>query len=269
MAWIESHQTLEKHGKLLGLVDALAITKHQAIGHLHCLWWWAIDSAPLGDISKYSASTIASAAGWNEYQEYAYELNQAHDFPKAVDAGRFVAALLACGFLDGELNPDKLPKDGPIGCNLRIHDWLDFCGDLVKKRLERLSEKRNRQSGIKSPPIEGRNVPPTVPYRTVPYRTIPTNQTKKAFIRPSAQDVTAYGLTLGSKVDGSQFCDFYESKGWKIGNAPMKSWQAAVRNWIRRDHENGNGVKAPPLPKFKESIPDPSEIYDPNERTTP
>jgi hypothetical protein len=27
---------------------------------------------------------------------------------------------------------------------------------------------------------------------------------------------------------------FYESKGWKVGNQPMKDWKAAVRTWEQR-----------------------------------
>ena len=28
--------------------------------------------------------------------------------------------------------------------------------------------------------------------------------------------------------------DYYESKGWKVGKAPMKCWKSATRNWLRR-----------------------------------
>ena len=36
-------------------------------------------------------------------------------------------------------------------------------------------------------------------------------------------------------IDAQQFVDFYAAKGWKVGSAPMKDWQAAARNWARRD----------------------------------
>jgi hypothetical protein len=29
--------------------------------------------------------------------------------------------------------------------------------------------------------------------------------------------------------------DFYASKGWKVGNQPMKDWKAAVRTWEQRE----------------------------------
>ncbi len=42
----------------------------------------------------------------------------------------------------------------------------------------------------------------------------------------------------GSRVDPQGFIDFYESKGWLVGKAPMKDWKAACRNaehWERWD----------------------------------
>lgn len=36
-----------------------------------------------------------------------------------------------------------------------------------------------------------------------------------------------------------RFCDFYASKGWRVGSTPMKDWRAAVRGWIVRDEKKG------------------------------
>lgn len=40
------------------------------------------------------------------------------------------------------------------------------------------------------------------------------------------------GLQL---VDAQRFVDYYEANGWKVGRNPMRSWQAAARNWQRRE----------------------------------
>jgi hypothetical protein len=50
-------------------------------------------------------------------------------------------------------------------------------------------------------------------------------------IRPKPEEVTAYALTIGFKLVGEWFCDYYESKGWLVGKTPMKDWRAAVRTW--------------------------------------
>ena len=61
----------------------------------------------------------------------------------------------------------------------------------------------------------------------------------KRFAPPSVQDVTDYCLERGSSVDPERFVNFYASKGWKVGNTPMKDWKAAVRNWEQRDKAEG------------------------------
>lgn len=46
MAWIESHQTLSRHRKTLRAAALLHVDRHKMIGHLHELWWWALDNVP-------------------------------------------------------------------------------------------------------------------------------------------------------------------------------------------------------------------------------
>lgn len=53
--------------------------------------------------------------------------------------------------------------------------------------------------------------------------------------RPSVDEVRAYCQERHNSVDAQQFCDFYASKGWKVGREPMKDWRAAVRTWEKRD----------------------------------
>ena len=53
--------------------------------------------------------------------------------------------------------------------------------------------------------------------------------------RPSVDEVRDYIASHSYSVDAEAFCDFYEAKGWRVGNNPMKNWQAAVRTWERRN----------------------------------
>lgn len=59
----------------------------------------------------------------------------------------------------------------------------------------------------------------------------------KRFVKPKPAEVEAYGREIGYEIDGAAFCDFYESKGWRVGSSPMKDWKAAVRTWKKRDEE--------------------------------
>lgn len=62
-------------------------------------------------------------------------------------------------------------------------------------------------------------------------------QKNNRFTPPTIEEVTAYCQERGNGIDPSAFLDYYEARGWKIGNQPMKSWQAAVRTWERRGNE--------------------------------
>ena len=62
-----------------------------------------------------------------------------------------------------------------------------------------------------------------------------TERDSKRFKPPTPAEVTAYAKTIDFDLDGENFCNFYESKGWKVGNTPMKKWQAAVCTWKKRD----------------------------------
>lgn len=61
---------------------------------------------------------------------------------------------------------------------------------------------------------------------------------RKRFSPPTVEEVKAYCTERGNHVDAAQFCAFYESKGWRVGNQPMKSWQAAVLTWERRERKD-------------------------------
>ena len=52
MAWIEVHQALRGHKKTLSVRRELKLeTEAQVIGHMVCLWMWALDNEPGGDLS--------------------------------------------------------------------------------------------------------------------------------------------------------------------------------------------------------------------------
>lgn len=72
------------------------------------------------------------------------------------------------------------------------------------------------------------------------YDGIPGTTTKR-FEKPTPEEVAAYAKTIEFNLNGQQFCDFYESKGWKVGNSPMKSWEAAVRTWKQKRADSPAG----------------------------
>jgi len=66
------------------------------------------------------------------------------------------------------------------------------------------------------------------------------------FAPPTVEDVREYCIERKNGIDPERFVNHYESKGWKIGKSPMKSWKAAVRTWELNDKKD-----TPPMRTFK------------------
>jgi uncharacterized protein YdaU (DUF1376 family) len=62
-----------------------------------------------------------------------------------------------------------------------------------------------------------------------------TKRERATFVAPSPTEVAEYAKEAGLRLDAQAFVDFYASKGWVVGKAPMRDWKAAVRNWAKRD----------------------------------
>lgn len=70
---------------------------------------------------------------------------------------------------------------------------------------------------------------------------------------PNVSEVTEFMTSRGWKQPdrkAEQFIAFYDSKGWKIGKAKMKSWKSAVITWEGRMNDDD----FVPKPKPKEPI---------------
>ena len=102
MAWIELHQSLPQHRKLLALRDALGLRTPAALGHMCLLWLWALDNAPDGDLSALPARQLAEICQFSERR-----------------AGDLAVALRTSGFVDADwaarLGRLHRPPDRPAG----------------------------------------------------------------------------------------------------------------------------------------------------------
>ena len=62
---------------------------------------------------------------------------------------------------------------------------------------------------------------------------------RKFFTPPTVEEVREYCRSRNNNVDPEQFCSFYESKGWMVGQNRMKDWKASIRTWERsREHDS-------------------------------
>jgi len=58
---------------------------------------------------------------------------------------------------------------------------------------------------------------------------------EKRFIKPTVEEIALYCRERQNTISAEQFFNFYESKGWRVGNQPMKDWKAAVRTWEAKE----------------------------------
>ncbi len=116
MAWIEVHQSLPGHRKTLQGAYALKIGAAQMTGHMVHLWLWALDSAPDGALPP-ERGVIAHAAGWTK------------------DPDSFIDTLVRVGFLD--------EADGGA---LHVHNWDDYVGRLIAKRVANVERMRRARA---------------------------------------------------------------------------------------------------------------------------
>ncbi len=54
---------------------------------------------------------------------------------------------------------------------------------------------------------------------------------------PTMDEVRAFCREHAPEVDAAEFCDYYESRGWKIAGLPVLSWKGLVRTWQNRAAE--------------------------------
>jgi len=124
VAWIESNQELARHPKLARLAGRLEITRRDAVGLMHLLWWWCLDYAPEGDLSGFNPEEIAAAVDWTG------------------DPGDLLAALQNVPGTGG-----GRPAPGFINDDLTVHDWHDYAGKLIERRRANAERKRIARAG--------------------------------------------------------------------------------------------------------------------------
>lgn len=258
MAWIESNQELADHPKTRKLARLLDASIPAVVGHLHCLWWWALDYADDGDLSRFDDMDIAVGARWEG------------------DEPSFLRALISSGFLD------------PDYC---IHDWEQYTGKLVSRRranAARMRESRGSEKPERAEEVESRalHVQRTKRPRAEPHNTTQPDQpdqpdrsssesARETRIAPEQPpptrlrsvpkpkptpvpdhwEVDADRLAFAAKHglsppeverETEKFLDHFRANGKR-----MVDWAAAWRNWIARSsefaqkHTPANGQASP------------------------
>ena len=121
MPWIKSDEALASHPKLTLIASDLGISKVEALGYLHLMWYWVLKFCDDGNITKY-IDIFPTEIGWKG------------------DSDLFVDTLVNRGFIDKTSHG-----------KYTIHDWLDYSGKYFeKKEANRLRVEKHRQNKANS-----------------------------------------------------------------------------------------------------------------------
>lgn len=219
--WIKSHVDIADHPKIHVLASSLNVRIPSAIGTVHLLWYFAMRYAwKDGDLTRFGVIAIARACHAEE------------------EPALFISRLQKAGFLDG----------------LKVHDWLDMAGRLVRDRIRYRKANGIRTQSVRS--TDGLRTEYVAKRRVEESRGEKSREHRvsRTFSKPTAAEVEAYAKDKGYQFDAEKFVDFYESKGWLVGKSPMKDWRAAVRTWKR----NGYGTAFGPTGYITPVHPKPS-----------
>lgn len=58
----------------------------------------------------------------------------------------------------------------------------------------------------------------------------PTRET-----HPTVEEIASYCKERNNRIDPKHFYDYYDARGWMLGNTKMKDFRAVVRDWERRE----------------------------------
>ena len=115
--------------------------------------------------------------------------------------------------------------------------------DNVNDNISFLEKKKQKSDVAVSDLVENENS--ESPIETLQAPKEQSGGGRKRFTIPTPEEVQAYCNERNNGISGQQFCDFYSSKGWKIGKEPMKDWKAAVRTWEMRRKDLSPSVAQP------------------------
>lgn len=152
MAWIEIHQGLVHHHKVMRLRAAMGWNLSETLGFLVRFWLWALDSAQNGCVDGFT---------WPGVAEEVLGLRKDHS-AKAFDA------MVSVGLLD------ELP-DGKH----QIHDWADYAGRILESRAAKRERDREFQSLRRRQRVVNESLTTSSASRCPTNPTNPTNQQTK------------------------------------------------------------------------------------------
>lgn len=220
MAWIESHQSLERHPKRVDLAARMKWSKPESIGRLHLLWWWVVDFAEDGNLQKYNDAQIAEAM--------CVDIANSGDLVKALVAARWL---------------ERTPY-------FRVRNWWSYSGRFLQVRYKNSPAKWQEiqrlyaDEPIKTPADNPPNNPPK-PHNQHNITNQPNQEGARArdgsecfAERPSWGEWWAYLQTQSCLLPAEWYArdkfEAAESDNWN-GKSNWKAYARRCKGWWEAD----------------------------------
>ncbi|OBZ08903.1 hypothetical protein A8L34_22380 [Bacillus sp. FJAT-27264] len=114
--WIKSYQATDRDPQTRKFCRLTGLDTPAAVGSLHMIWWWAMDWAPEGDLTKFEPIDLADAAHFEG------------------DAQVFFDALVEAGYVAKTLEGHE------------IMDWNSIGGQVIEGRKKAATKKANQRA---------------------------------------------------------------------------------------------------------------------------
>ena len=219
--WIKVQHTTPDKPEVFAVAEALQIDPDAVTGKLLRLWIWADQQTTDGNAASVTFALLDRVAGQRGFADALVRVG----WLQVVDGGVVFSNFERHNGDTAKKRAQGLRRVGKHrACNAdtvtQTPETEESCNaasvtKTLQKRYQRREEKRREEE------INTQTQAPAKPGRVV-------------FVKPQVHEVIAYTREIGSMIDGKEFCDFYESKGWRVGNSPMKDWRAALRQWESR-----------------------------------
>ena len=125
--------------------------------------------------------------------------------------------------------------------------------DETKVKRCNVTEKEESGSPLNGPSPPVTPVSPIIPSPREEKAPVKGRKARKAFTKPTVDEVLAYCLERKNGIDPQSFLDHYDSNGWMVGRTPMQDWKAAVRTWERR-RATPSAPSQPPAQRWESRV---------------
>lgn len=126
---------------------------------------------------------------------------------------------------------------------IKVLNWAKYQETETTKTTSKKATKEpatqptNSQQTTTTKEIKNKRIKEVIPIKGVSQPT------------PTLEQVITFCKENKFLMDPEKFFNYQKSKGWKVGTAPMKDWQAACRNWEKREQQYIEERKNAGLPK--------------------